>query len=130
MRPEIDMPGNRTAVGEGFKGDAGGGAPRSRTTMGGTDGEVSCPSPEMGPADGTLDSPEQEPLPMHFQATVRHGGSRSRYHTETLRADDLREALLILAERLPDEVLSDGDLVEIRPVVDPEAREYMGEDGG
>ncbi len=67
---------------------------------------------------------------MHFQATVRYGGSRSRYHMETLRADDLRGALLSLADGLPDEVLADGDLIEIRPVVDPEAREYMGDDGG
>ena len=65
---------------------------------------------------------------MHFQATVRYGGPRSRYHQETLEVEDLREALTTLAERLPDEVLSEGDLIEIRPVVDPDARQYLGED--
>ncbi|TVP73945.1 MAG: hypothetical protein EA352_11380 [Gemmatimonadales bacterium] len=38
------------------------------------------------------------------------------------------EALRALADRLPEEVAATGDLVEIRPDVDPEARSYLGEE--
>lgn len=64
---------------------------------------------------------------MDFQVTVRYGADRIRYHLDTVRADDLRAAMRAAADRLPDEVAG-GDLVEIRPAVDQEARSYLGDE--
>ena len=62
---------------------------------------------------------------MDFQITVRHGGSRHRYHTFVVEAADAREALREAAERMPPEVAADADLVELRVAVDPDARAYV-----
>jgi hypothetical protein len=64
---------------------------------------------------------------MDFRVTVRYGRERSRYHLERIRAENLPDALRQLADRLPDEVAAEGDLVEIRPDIDPDAREYVEE---
>jgi hypothetical protein len=64
---------------------------------------------------------------MDYQITVRFGGSRQRYHTFVVDADDARAALRVAAERIPAEVAADADLVELREAVDPERRTYAEE---
>lgn len=62
---------------------------------------------------------------MHLRVTVRYGRERTRYHTERLEAEGLRDALVRLADVLPDEILAEGDLIEIRPAPDPDERDYV-----
>lgn len=69
-------------------------------------------------------------LDMHLRITVRYGRERTRYHTEQLEAEGLREALVRLADVLPDQVLAEGDLIEIRPSPDPEGRDYVEDPSG
>jgi hypothetical protein len=64
---------------------------------------------------------------MMYQVTVRHGGGRQRYHTYTVEAEDVGAALAAAAAHLPPDVRADADLVELRPVVDPDARDYVEE---
>lgn len=59
---------------------------------------------------------------MRFQVTVRFGHERQRYHQFKVEATDLRDALAQVARSIPDEVAAEGDLLEIRPWVDPESR--------
>lgn len=65
---------------------------------------------------------------MTFQITVRYGVRYQRYHTYTVEADDARQALAEAARGLPDEIVGEVDLVEMRIAVDPEERAYLGED--
>lgn len=65
---------------------------------------------------------------MRYQITVRHGDRYQRYHTFTVEAEDAREALRRGAEGMPEKLVVDADLVEVRVAVDPESREYVGED--
>jgi hypothetical protein len=67
---------------------------------------------------------------MQFQVTVRYGTERQRYHLSSVSAPDLAEALRRAAESLPEEVARTGDLVEVRPAVDPEGRSYTDEGPG
>jgi hypothetical protein len=67
---------------------------------------------------------------MHFQVTVRYGGSRKRYHIFTVEAPGVARALELAAADLPEEVALEGDLVEIRPSTAPEDRRYLGEEEG
>jgi len=62
-----------------------------------------------------------------YQITVRYGTRYQRYHTLTVDAGDVREALRAAADRVPDEILPEADLVELRVAVDPEARTYLEE---
>ncbi len=62
---------------------------------------------------------------MEFQLTIRHGGKSPRYHMATLPATSLAELLEALPRGIPEDVLGDADLVEIRPAVDPDRREYL-----
>ena len=64
---------------------------------------------------------------MTFQITVRYGVRHQRYHTYTVEAADAREALDRAARAMPDEVVAEADLVEVRVAVDPERREYVGD---
>lgn len=64
---------------------------------------------------------------MTFQITVRWGGRSQRYHTFTVEAADVREALDAAAREMPDPVAADADLVELRVAVDPDKRQYLGE---
>ena len=64
---------------------------------------------------------------MSFQATIRYGRHRVRYHTVELAAADLASALLEVAETTPEAIMEEADLVEIRESMDPEARPYLGE---
>ena len=66
---------------------------------------------------------------MRYQITARHGRRQVRYHTFTVEAADTRAALVEAAGGLPDEIVSDTDLVELRVAVDPDARAYGGDDG-
>lgn len=65
---------------------------------------------------------------MDFRVTVRYGHHASRYHVDRVTAETLSDALRKVADSLPDKVSEEGDLVEIRPDMDPKAREYLGED--
>jgi len=65
---------------------------------------------------------------MDYQITVRYGGSRQRYHTFAVDAEEARAALRAAADRLPPEVAADADLVELRVAVDPERRAYVDDD--
>jgi hypothetical protein len=61
---------------------------------------------------------------MTFRLTVRWRSPGTRYHVEDVEATDLKGALEEAARRLPAEVVATADLAELRPTVDPEAREY------
>lgn len=62
---------------------------------------------------------------MRFQMTIRYGTQRQRYHTLEVQASDVREALLAGADAVPEEVLPEADLVEIRVAPKPDEREYV-----
>ena len=64
---------------------------------------------------------------MRYQVTVRYGGRQQRYHVYEVEADDAGDALEAAAAQMPREVRSAADLVELRPAVDPDARDYVGE---
>lgn len=55
---------------------------------------------------------------MDFQATIRYGRARQRYLTLTVSAPEIASALRQVAEGIPDEVLPDADLVELREAPD------------
>ncbi len=59
--------------------------------------------------------------------TVRYGGRRQRYHTYAVDAPDAGAAMEAAARQLPAEIRPQADLVEIRTLVDPDARAYVGE---
>lgn len=63
--------------------------------------------------------------PMAYQITVRYGTRYQRYHTYVVQADDAREALRTAAEEMPDEIVAEADLVELRVAVDPDERGYV-----
>lgn len=65
---------------------------------------------------------------MDYRVTVRYGERRQRHHTLEVQASDVAEALRLAATRIPSEIVSTADLVEIRPAPDPEARSYLGEE--
>lgn len=68
---------------------------------------------------------------MHYQVTVRYGTTRVSYHMDRVEGENLAEAMRTAAARLPPEVVEAGELVEIRPAIDPEEREYLdGEQSG
>ena len=57
-----------------------------------------------------------------YQITVRYGRRYQRYHTLEIDASDVAQALRRAADALPDEILPDADLVELRIAVGPESR--------
>jgi hypothetical protein len=59
---------------------------------------------------------------MTFDITVRFGTRRQRYHTLSIDAAGVGEALRLAAERVPADVLEEADLVELRVAADPDAR--------
>lgn len=61
---------------------------------------------------------------MNFRITVRYGGSRQRYHTFEVSAEDARAALREAADQIPDEIAPQADLVELRVAINPDARNY------
>jgi hypothetical protein len=66
---------------------------------------------------------------MRYQITARHGRRQVRYHTYVVEAVDARAALVEAAGGLPDEIVGDTDLVELRVAVDPDARAFVGDHG-
>lgn len=64
---------------------------------------------------------------MKYQVTVRHGAMRTRYHTYEVEAADARVAMARAAEKLPPEMASEVELVELRVAVDPDDRSFVGE---
>lgn len=60
-----------------------------------------------------------------FQVTVRYGSRPQRYHTYRVDADDVVGALRTAADEVPGEIAGEADLVEVRPVPDPDGREYV-----
>jgi len=67
---------------------------------------------------------------MEYQVTVRYGAPKMKYHIARCRGDDLRAALLRAVDGFPDEVVESATLLEIRPAVDPDEREYFDEEAG
>ena len=65
---------------------------------------------------------------MEYQITLRYGGSRQRYHTFVVSGSDATDALRRAADEIPAEIATAVDLVELRVAVDPDRREYLGED--
>jgi hypothetical protein len=62
-----------------------------------------------------------------YQITVRYGRRYQRYHTFTVDAQDVVDALRLAADHVPPEILPEADLVELRPAVDPDrARSTSG----
>jgi hypothetical protein len=57
----------------------------------------------------------------NFQLTVRHGATAKRYFMTQVEAPHLAAALRLAADALPDEVVREADLAELRPAPDPEA---------
>lgn len=64
---------------------------------------------------------------MSFRVTVRYGSGHQRYHTYEVEAEDVVQALRAAADAVPEHVVEEADLVEVRPVVRDEDREYLGE---
>lgn len=67
---------------------------------------------------------------MSYQVTVRYGSRRQRYHTFQVDAENVVDALRLAAAEIPEELTEEADLVEVRPVVRPDDRQYLGEDAG
>jgi len=59
-----------------------------------------------------------------YRVTIRFGSSRSQYRVLDVEATTLREALRRAVEDFPPEAEATADLVEVRRLVDPDAREY------
>lgn len=57
----------------------------------------------------------------NFQLTVRYGATAKRYFMAQVEAPQLAAALRLAADALPDEVMREADLAELRPAPDPEA---------
>jgi hypothetical protein len=51
---------------------------------------------------------------MDYQATVRYGERRQRYLTFVVTAPDVASALRMAAESIPEDVIPEADLVELR----------------
>jgi hypothetical protein len=57
-----------------------------------------------------------------YQITVRYGRRYQRYHTFTVDAANVADALRLAADQVPPGILPEADLVELREAVDPDAR--------
>lgn len=64
-----------------------------------------------------------------WQITIRYGTRYQRYHTFEVEAGTIPEALRKAAGEVPDEIAEAADLTEIRRAVDPDDRQYLGEEG-
>jgi len=63
-----------------------------------------------------------------YRVTVRYGRRYQRYHTLDVEAGDVAGALRLGADGIPEVVLAEADLVEVRAFVEAEERRYL-EDG-
>lgn len=57
-----------------------------------------------------------------YQITVRYGRRYQRYHTLEVEGEDVAQALREAADALPQEILPEADLVELRIAVGPDTR--------
>jgi hypothetical protein len=57
-----------------------------------------------------------------YQITVRYGRRYQRYHTFTVDAANVADALRLAADQVPLGILPEADLVELREAVDHDAR--------
>ena len=55
---------------------------------------------------------------MDYQITIRHGRKAQRYLTLTVEATDAAAALRKAADQIPDELVEDVDIVELREAPD------------
>ena len=55
---------------------------------------------------------------MDYQVTIRHGKKAQRYLTLAITAPDVPAALRLAAEGIPEDVVSEVDLVELRDAPD------------
>lgn len=62
-----------------------------------------------------------------FRVTVRYGQPRYRYHVEDLEAAHMGEAIARAAEHLPEEAAREGDVAEVRRLLEPENRDFTHE---
>ena len=59
---------------------------------------------------------------MDYQITIRYGKKSQRYLALTLTAADVVEALRLAAEGIPEEIVAEVDLVELREAPDFDKR--------
>jgi len=60
-----------------------------------------------------------------YRITVRYGERFQRYHTFSVQAPDVAEALRLAAAGVPPEILPVADLVELRVAATPDSREQL-----
>lgn len=61
---------------------------------------------------------------MRYRVTVRFVDGRQRYHIEDIAAGSMKDALHAIVDAVPRAVLDTADLVEVRPHVSDEERDY------
>jgi hypothetical protein len=61
---------------------------------------------------------------LRYRVTVRFVDGRQRYHIEDIEADSMKDALRAIVDTVPRSVLDTADLVEVRPQVSDEERDY------
>jgi hypothetical protein len=61
---------------------------------------------------------EEEILRMDYQVTVRYGKKTQRYLTLALSTPDVPSALRLAAEEIPEDLVEEVDLVELREAPD------------
>jgi hypothetical protein len=61
---------------------------------------------------------------MNFQVTARYGRSTQRYHTFQVEAPGAVPALRLAADRIPEEIGPEVDLVELRVAPDPDKERH------
>lgn len=59
---------------------------------------------------------------MDYQVTIRYGSKSQRYLTLAVTADDVSEALRTAAEEIPEDLVPEVDLVELRVAPDFDKR--------
>jgi hypothetical protein len=57
---------------------------------------------------------------MDFDVTLRYGRQSQRYHTLRITAPEAATALRAAADRMPEEIVAEVDLVEVRKAPDRE----------
>jgi hypothetical protein len=61
---------------------------------------------------------------MDYQITIRYGTKTQRYHTFLVEAADVPAALREAADRIPPEIKTETDLVELRVAPDFEKQSF------
>jgi len=67
---------------------------------------------------------------MDFQVTIRYGNKSKRYLTLAVAAQDVASALRIAADEIPEDVVTEADLVELRHAPDFERTLPGSDDAG